>query len=476
MSRIQTLTVCFTLIVLFSVFGIGCDDDVNTDLLLDGHGSTQMPKGIISGSPTGAANWQGVVLVMAGGGMCSGTLIHPQVVLTAGHCVKTYDSTTGRSRDYTSRPGRVSVSSGASAFRSTRLGTGQTIVTHPSWTGELLANSGDLSLIKLTSPVNTNNFPTYKLRDFPAPTDGEKGLLVGYGATGGYEGSGERRSGDTTLLSVDSDVIETGVPANTCQGDSGGPLFTKQNGEWVVTGVTSFGNSEQCFEDYGSYSVNLTAYCTWIDKTLQELVGEGLGLEKCSQCAPKKASSWGAPCGEGYEPCPQNTKCRAPEGFSNGKIGYCAPNCCSIREPDSSFCGDVADGEELCAFADDSGDRYCAIHCESDADCPDGTACKNKPWESEKICIATEKGPGGPGTATDVDTGDGMQDDRNEGNEDSGDVDGVGDADADADADSDADGDSDDPANTDTGSEGCGCSTTGGYAQTSLGQLIAQLF
>lgn len=419
MPRTRTLTRFFPLAIFLPALALGCDDNSLTSIALEDPGNAPSQNGIIGGNPTGSTSWKGVVSLMAGGGMCSGTLIHPQVVLTAGHCVKVVDAMTGQYRDYTSRPGQVSVRSGTNAYQAVRLGNGQTIIAHPSWTGELSANSGDLALIKLNSPVNTDNFPIYKLRDFPSPKDGEKGLLVGYGATGIYQGSGVRRSGETTLLSVTSDIIETGVPANTCQGDSGGPLFTEQNGEWVVTGVTSFGNdpSGACYTDFGSFSVNLTAYCTWIDQTLQELVGEGLGLEKCSQCSPKKASSWGAPCGEGYDPCPKNTKCRAPEGFSGGKVGFCAPDCCNIREPDRSFCTDVADGEELCAFADDSGDRFCAIHCESNGDCPDGTTCKNKPWEAEKICIATEKGPGGPGTSTDVDSGDGEQDDEDRGDE-----------------------------------------------------------
>ena len=421
MTPVRTLTVCFTVSILISMWGTSCDEGFQDEMNLESSRAAG-PSGIIGGTPTGGNNWKGVVSVMAGGGMCSGTLIHPQVVLTAGHCVRVYDAMTGQYRDYTSRPGQVSIRSGANTFQSANLGRAKKIVPHPSWTGELSENSGDLSLILLQAPVNTSNFPVYKLRDFPAPVDGEKGLLVGYGATGSYAGSGTRRSGNTTLIGVASDVIETGNPANTCQGDSGGPLFTEQNGDWVVTGVTSFGNSSQCFNDYGSYSVNLTAYCTWVDKTMQELVGEGLGLDKCSQCSPKKASTWGAPCGDGYDPCPKNTKCRAPEGFSNGKIGYCAPDCCNIREADKGFCTNVADGDEICGFVDASGDRFCAIHCENNADCPDGTSCKNRPWESEKICIATEKGPGGPGTATDLDSGDGEEDEDED--EDDGDGDG----------------------------------------------------
>ncbi|MCP4638892.1 MAG: trypsin-like serine protease, partial [bacterium] len=195
--------------------------------------------------------------VTAGGGMCSGTLIHPRVVLSAGHCVKLYDASTGTVRDFTDNPNRVSIRTGTSMFDADRVARATEIVTHPTWDGELGTDAADLSLIHLDTALT--NTPQYALRDFPVPESGTAGKLVGYGTDGsGSPGSSVHRVGDTMLLNVFSDVIETGGDSNTCEGDSGGPLFTEQDGEWVVTGVTSFGTGD-CYEEGGSYSVNVLA-------------------------------------------------------------------------------------------------------------------------------------------------------------------------------------------------------------------------
>ncbi|MCP4679709.1 MAG: trypsin-like serine protease [Deltaproteobacteria bacterium] len=493
MRKYLRLSCCILLVFLVGSFTVACEETgsrIHGPANLDDEEMQIRNQGIIGGTPTNYKDWKGVVMVSAGG-LCSGTLIHPRVVLSAGHCVKLNDAATGQNHDYTLNPGAVSIRGGANMFTATTFARGQEIVTHPTWTGELSPNAGDLSLILLGKEVTS--IPYYPLRDFPVPQSGTKGKLVGYGGTGGMGMGGSPRVGDTTLLNVMSDVIETGDPANTCQGDSGGPMFTEQNGEWVVTGVTSFGTSQNCYKDHGSYSVNVVSYCNWIDKTMKELVGEGLGLEKCSNCDPKKASSWGQPCGEGYEPCPENTNCRAPDDFSNGHIGYCAASCCALGETDTEYCTDIAGGEEKCSFITTDGDRFCAVHCKNDSECPDGTKCKNKPWEDEKICIATEDGPGGPGTTTDVDVDsdadgdtDGDSDSDTDGDSDS-DTDGDSDSDTDGDTDSDTDGDADGSIDGDAdggtenngendGNGGCGChvqrARSAGFGLVALTRLL----
>jgi Trypsin len=420
-------------------------------------------QGIIGGEETNYESWQGVVMLNNGFSMCTGSLIHPRVVLSAGHCVKIKQS--GFTFDGSKTPAMLQIKGGPTG--QTFYSRAERIIPHPSWKGELDEEAGDLSLILLRKEVV--DVETFHLRDFPMPKNGDEGWVVGYGgATSDLQtkGSGVHRAGETTLLNVLPKLIETGEWANTCQGDSGGPLFSKQDGEWVVTGVTSFG-AGSCYEEGGSYSVNLLPYCGWLNDTMMELVGEDLGLENCNSCKAIEVDSWGQACGETYPCCPVGTACRYPDDFSNGSLGYCAPKCCALSQADEAYCTDITSGEERCSFSDINGSAFCAIHCEDDDDCIEGTVCKNKPFAEQKICIAVDDGPGGE-TDCDIDM----------------DVDSDTDSDTDTDADTETDGgatDTDSDADTDTDddtendsdvgdggvsepdsdSSGCGCVTAG---------------
>ncbi len=349
-------------------------------------------SGIINGQETGYESWQSAISVRTGAIRCSGTLIHERLVLTAGHCVKLHDEFKGQRYDYdfSDSPEMVGIYGGASG--GLFLAGADRVVVHPAWDGVLDLASADLALILLSNPVQ--NIEPSRLRDFPLPEEGETGIIVGYGVNlYPDQGSGVHRTGETAILLVDPYFLEVGGETNTCSGDSGGPLFTEQGGQWVVTGVTSFG-MEDCPVDSGGYEINLLSYCDWLNRTVSSLVGRDLGLEHCRACTAQTVPAWGDPCGSGYPCCPEGTVCRFPDDFSRGGLGYCAPACCEKGSEAAGECGDVTSGVERCSFTDTLGVNYCAIHCGSDGDCPPGTTCENRPFESERICIASTPGPG----------------------------------------------------------------------------------
>lgn len=210
-------------------------------------GGASSASAIVGGQDASPGEYPSVAKVTYGLFGCTGTLIAPDAVLTAGHC----SSITG-----------AAVASPASwpaplidvTIGGTREGEGETVpvrsvAMHPSY---LLGKGYDISILKLARPSTMT--PT------KVAGSGETGLwaagttetIVGWGVTseGGDAPSvlQEARVPVTTDAYCDgaySDfdartMLCAGFPqggVDTCQGDSGGPMF----GGGRVVGATSFG-------------------------------------------------------------------------------------------------------------------------------------------------------------------------------------------------------------------------------------------
>jgi V8-like Glu-specific endopeptidase len=254
---------------------IGCEGDMPTEeTFLGPLSDAQGFQGITGGSPTNWETWKGVVAVYTTSGyyghLCTGTLIDPRVVLTAGHCVY-YPSDGVNSLN---SPGDVQILGGANLDSGAYLLSDVTeIQKHPQWTGSL-DGGVDLAVIYLDTAVTYVD--CYGVRQGTFPAVGEDGIVVGYGNSSTNSGSGIHRWGETHMIQVYSNLIEVGNPAGTCQGDSGGPMFTEVAGEWVVSGVTSFGDSYICDPMGGNWSVTAQTYRNWMEQWVIEWTGNGL--------------------------------------------------------------------------------------------------------------------------------------------------------------------------------------------------------
>jgi hypothetical protein len=232
--------------------------------------------GITGGSPDTVHTNVGVVRFTQDGSRfrCSGTLISPTVVLTAGHC------TGGSTNVYVSfddalppDPLQAGISPAEKAAREAHYIMG-TAHADPGWTGKLsISKQHDQGVVVLSAPA-TDKWP---ITPAPLPPvgylDGNQGqlknetfTLVGYGVDIGDKKSQivvqQRRSTTSYLKNVQDQVVvfqindnDSKVGGGSCFGDSGGAVFSFG----YVLGDASYVNSLTC-NATGSYQRTDTAY------------------------------------------------------------------------------------------------------------------------------------------------------------------------------------------------------------------------
>lgn len=205
---------------------------------------------------------------------CTGTLIAPNVVLTAAHCQALHTRVfVGNDLSKKGREFRV-----------------RTHLRHKAFDSDFKNDVMILILEKKVSGVKPRALATKALID--AATTAR---VVGFGTTDidGTEGFGVKRKTDVPIVSQgchgkvdgksDSTVygchrnreIVAGKPLflhDTCKGDSGGPFFIQDNkGRWLLAGVTSRGtdlSSTMCGD--GGIYVRVDAYAAWIASALAQ--------------------------------------------------------------------------------------------------------------------------------------------------------------------------------------------------------------
>jgi len=226
---------------------------------------------ILGGQPTLFGRWQGVVALLGDGGeFCSGALVHPRVVVTAGHCVLYPDGDV----DLVFHPEQLHVLAGADVLadvEASHVSEVDDIEVHFTWGGNLYdPDEYDVAAILLGEEAT--DLERYAVRLEPFPEVGDPGVIVGYGLDG-TEGTGIHRDGEVEVTSVDQRLVYVGGDAGACPGDSGGPLFTEQGDGWVLSGVASLAN---CDQPAVTAETNLVTVRDWLDFVVEEWTGDSL--------------------------------------------------------------------------------------------------------------------------------------------------------------------------------------------------------
>jgi MYXO-CTERM domain-containing protein len=323
---------------------------------------------IINGQTDTSLDHMSIVLVMSNGGMCSGTLIAPRVIMTAAHCADGIS------------PGSFTIKFGNSIYTATDRYVDDKWV-HPYYNEQQITN--DIALLRLSSNAPSGVVPIPYLPKSIGITTADVGStpieFVGFGMTDPYDdySSGTKMTLTDTLSWVCysgggcgyynpgqmNTICINDTPGGLCSGDSGGPALVSRGGQEYVAGISSYvgGNCEQF------------SCCTKVDEfedDIRDFIGglNGVSCSSAAQCDSGKcvdgvccASNCPAECmgcnvpghlGECVEVsngtfCLDNDLCNGPETCQNGSCVSGQPLDCSNA---NKCTGETCDPAQGCLF------------------------------------------------------------------------------------------------------------------------------
>uniref|UniRef100_A0AC34RFQ4 Peptidase S1 domain-containing protein n=1 Tax=Panagrolaimus sp. JU765 TaxID=591449 RepID=A0AC34RFQ4_9BILA len=222
------------------------------------------PQRILGGHPAKYGDWPWLINV---GGICTGSIIHPQWALCAKHCQTLPGVKIKEIRYGTVKKNRGKV-----------MAVTETFMLDDS---DKLDNE-DIILLKLAEPIKfTSKVHAICLAANISHESGVQNAVAGWGRDEhthknrehAYENSVPIRPNEYCdprgKYNFDKEFCAGSLEHGTTGGDSGGPIMALKNGRWFLHGITSKGFYRRqingTLEDHGVYT-DATAYCDWIEE------------------------------------------------------------------------------------------------------------------------------------------------------------------------------------------------------------------
>ncbi len=240
---------------------------------------------VVGGTNAGPNEFPAVAEITFGAFLCTGTLIAPNTVLSAGHCGSVTGAAVASPASWP--PQLIDVRIGSNKPGQGERRPVQSVTLNPNY---LLTSGYDISLLKLSSNSTKAPAKVAGTAEGSLWTPGTLESIVGWGAT--EEGGDLPDTLQKGQVPITTDaycsgaysdfdpntMVCAGFPqggVDTCQGDSGGPMFGRTStGVLRVVGATSFGEGCARPNKPGVYArVGDTVLREWIRSQAPDGVG-----------------------------------------------------------------------------------------------------------------------------------------------------------------------------------------------------------